>query len=112
MGRSTLNRCLAFVSTEALPRTSKASRGGFVDHVLNRGNGCSDVLNRDDDFAAFVNLMREAHEKVSMRLAGSWLLTKHFHLLLAVSDPQSLGLESSPPTGMQAKTKTGRMSPA
>jgi hypothetical protein len=45
-------------------RTSRASQGGFVNHVLNRGNGRSDVFHKDDDFAAFVKLMREAHEKV------------------------------------------------
>ena len=39
-----------------MPRTSRASRGGFVYHVLNRGNGRSDVFHKDDDFAAFVNL--------------------------------------------------------
>ena len=53
-----------------MPRTSRASRGGFVYHVLNRGNGRSDVFHKDDDSAAFVNLMREAHEKVPMRLIG------------------------------------------
>lgn len=51
-----------------MPRTSRASRGGFVYHILNRGNGRSDVFHQHDDFAAFVNLMREAHEKVPMRL--------------------------------------------
>ena len=61
-----------------IPRTSRASRGGFACHVLNRGNGCSDVFQKDDDFAAFVNLMREAHEKV---LSGFCLMTNHFHLL-------------------------------
>jgi hypothetical protein len=47
-----------------MARISRASRGGFVDHVLNRGNGRSDVVHKDHDFAAFVNLMPEAHEKV------------------------------------------------
>lgn len=65
-----------------MPRTSRASRGGFVYHVLNRGNGRSDVFHKDDDFAAFVNLMREAHEKVPMRLTGFCLMKNHFHLLL------------------------------
>ncbi len=46
------------------------------------GNGLSDVFHKDDDFAAFVNLMREAHEKAPMRLTGFCLLTNHFHLLL------------------------------
>jgi putative transposase len=65
-----------------MPRTSRASRGGFVYHVLNRGNGQSDVFHKDDDFAAFVALMREAHEKVPMRLTGFCLMSSHFHLLL------------------------------
>ena len=65
-----------------MPRTSRASRGGFVYHVLNRGNGRSDVFHKDDDFAAFVNLMREAHAKVPMRLTGFCLMTNHFPLLL------------------------------
>lgn len=65
-----------------MPRTSRASRGGFVDDVLNRGNGRSDVFHEDDDFNAFVNLMREAHEKLLMRLTGFCLMTNHLHLLL------------------------------
>ncbi|HMO14567.1 MAG TPA: transposase [Pirellulaceae bacterium] len=65
-----------------MPRTSRASRVGFVYHVLNRGNGLCDVFHQDDDFAAFVNLVREANEKVSMRLTGFCLMTNHFHLLL------------------------------
>jgi putative transposase len=64
-------------------RTSGASRGGFVSHVLNRGNGRSDVFHKDDDFAAFVNLMRKAHEKIPMRLTGFRLMPNHFHLLAA-----------------------------
>jgi|GEM_PF-3408712 len=63
-------RQLRWSQAAGMPRTSRASRGGFVDHVLNRGNGRSDVCHKDDDFAAFVNLMREAHEKVPMRLTG------------------------------------------
>lgn len=65
-----------------MPRTARASQGGFVYHVLNRGNGRADVFHKDDDFAAFINLMREAHEKVPMRLTGFCLMTGHFHLLL------------------------------
>ena len=59
-----------------MARTSRASRGGFVYHVLNRGNGRSDVFHEDDDdFAAFVNLMREAYNNVPMRLTGFCLMT-------------------------------------
>ena len=63
-------------------RTARASQGGFVYHVLNRGNGRADVFHKDEDFVAFVRLMQEAHEKVPMRLVGYCLMTNHFHLLL------------------------------
>ena len=59
-----------------MPRTSRASQGGYVYHGLNRGNGRSDVFHKPDDFAAFVRLMREAHDRVPMRLTGYCLLKK------------------------------------
>jgi REP element-mobilizing transposase RayT len=64
-----------------MPGTYRASRGGFVYHVLNRRHGLSDVFHKDD-FSALVNLMRAAREKVPMRLIGFCLMTNHFHLLL------------------------------
>ena len=65
-----------------MPRTSRASRGGFVYHVLNRGNGRSAVFHNEEDFAAFAGLMREANDKVPMRVTGYCLMANHFHLLL------------------------------
>ena len=65
-----------------MPRTARASQGGFVYHVLNRGNARNDVFHKPEDFLAFVNLMREAHDKVPMRLVGYCLMTNHFHLVL------------------------------
>jgi putative transposase len=63
-------------------RTARASQGGYLYQVLNRGNGRADVFYKDEDFAAFVSLMQEAREKVPMRLVGYCLMTNHFHLLL------------------------------
>lgn len=51
-------------------------------HVLNRGNGRNNVFHKEGDFQAFVLLMREAHERVPMRLVGYCLMPNHFHLLL------------------------------
>lgn len=79
-----------------MPRTSRASRGGFVYHVLNRGNGGNDIFQKDEDFAAFVNLMREAHEKVPMRLIGLCLITNHFHLPLWPQEEGDLSRTRSP----------------
>ena len=79
-------------STSGMPRTSRASRGGFVDHVLNRSNGRSDVFHQDDDFAVFVNLMREAHVKAMMRLTGYCL----------PSNPGQYGQRQKLPVGVGA----------
>ncbi len=65
-----------------MPRTARASRGGYIYHVLNRGNARSDVFHKDEDFEAFVRLMRAAHDKLPMRLVGYCLLPNHFHLML------------------------------
>jgi len=65
-----------------MARTARASRGSYVYHVLNRGNGRANVFHKDEDFAAFVGLMREAHERVPMRLVGYCLMANHFHLML------------------------------
>ena len=73
-----------------MARTARASQGGFVYHVLNRGNGRADVFHQDDDFAAFVELMNEAHEKVPMRLVGYCLMPNHFQLILLPHDDGDL----------------------
>jgi putative transposase len=56
--------------------------GGFCYHVLNRGNGRRTVFRKEGDFAAFLKLLREARERVDMRLLAFCLMSNHFHLLL------------------------------
>jgi putative transposase len=51
-------------------------------HVLNRGNGRSDVFHKDQDFAAFLQLLADANERLPMRVLGYVLLHNHFHLVL------------------------------
>ena len=65
-----------------MPRTARASVGGWVYHVLNRGNGRADVFHKPEDFAAFVALFEPACERLSMRILGWCLLPNHFHLIL------------------------------
>jgi putative transposase len=43
-----------------MPRTARASQGGYCYHVLNRGNARRTVFHQDGDFAAFVKLLRQA----------------------------------------------------
>ena len=65
-----------------MPRTARACQGGFGYHVLNRGNGRRTVFHKDRDFDAFLKLLREAGERVPMRLLAFCLMPNHFHLAL------------------------------
>jgi putative transposase len=65
-----------------MPRTARASLGGWCYHVLNRGNARNEVFHKDEDYAAFVALFEPACERIQMRLLGYCLMPNHFHLLL------------------------------
>ena len=65
-----------------MPRNPRASQGGYCYHVLNRGNGRQTLFHKNGDFAAFVTLLRQAGERVPMRLLAYCLMPNHFHLAL------------------------------
>jgi putative transposase len=50
--------------------------------VLNRGNARSEVFHDADDYAAFVELMVAACERVAMRIVSWCLMPNHFHLVV------------------------------
>jgi putative transposase len=43
-----------------MPRTARATVGGYCYHVINRGNERAQVFHEDDDYHAFVRLLRQA----------------------------------------------------
>jgi putative transposase len=65
-----------------MPRGARDALGGYCYHVLNRGNGRRTVFHQEADFAAFGNLLREAGERIDVRLLAYCLLPNHFHLLV------------------------------
>ncbi|MBM4048136.1 MAG: transposase [Planctomycetes bacterium] len=65
-----------------MPRTARASKGGVVYHVLNRGNAGAKLFYKDADYAAFVKLMIETKEVVDMRTLGYCLMPTHWHMTL------------------------------
>ena len=42
-----------------MPRTARASQGGYCYHVLNRGNARRTLFHKDGDFRAFVKLLKQ-----------------------------------------------------
>src|SRR6266705_2830343 len=64
-------------------RPLRASLGGCVYHVLNRGNGRRTVFFKDGDYEAFERILGEALEHVpGMRLLAYTLMPNHWHLVL------------------------------
>ena len=65
-----------------MPRTARASQGGYCDHLINRGNARRRVFRKDRDYEAFIKLLGDANERLPMRIIGFCLMPNHFHLVL------------------------------
>ena len=63
-----------------MPRTRRASQGGYCYHVLNRGNARRTVFHKDGDYVSFLKLLHEAGERTPIRLLSYCLMPNHFHL--------------------------------
>ncbi len=74
-----------------MPRTARASLGGWCYHVLNRGNARAEVFHKEQDYAAFVDLFEPACQRLPMRLLGYRLMPNHFHLVLWPHNDGDLG---------------------
>jgi REP-associated tyrosine transposase len=54
----------------------------MVFHVLNRGNDRRKIFDDRGDYEAFLRVMKEAQERVPMRVLAYCLLPNHWHFLL------------------------------
>ena len=64
-------------------RPRRIALGGFIYHVLNRGNGRLPIFHKDADYQAFLDVVAETQEHVpGMRLLAYCLMPNHWHLLL------------------------------
>src|SRR5688572_21647322 len=74
-----------------MPRTNRIAPGGWVFHVLNRGNARMDLFSKESDFRAFEGLLRETCEQFRMRLLSYCLMSNHWHLVLWPREDGDLG---------------------
>jgi len=65
-----------------MPRVARVSEGGLLYHVLNRANWRVPLFNTDGDFASFMSILTDAHQRVAMRTLGFCVMPNHWHLLL------------------------------
>ena len=66
-----------------MPRIRRGLADGGIYHVLNRGNGRQRVFHKDEDFAAFIDLLGQARARNPVKILGYCLIPNHFHLLLS-----------------------------
>ena len=65
-----------------MPRSQRATPGGMVFHVINRGVRRMRLFQRDADYAAFEAIMEETLELRPMRICAYCLMPNHWHLVL------------------------------
>lgn len=54
----------------------------MVFHVLNRANNRDEIFAKDEDYLAFLRVLRDVLEKKPMRILAFCLMPNHWHLLL------------------------------
>jgi putative transposase len=65
-----------------MARRTRGGDGGYVYHVLNRAVGRATLLDKPADYAAFEKILRQAWERLHMRLLSYALLRNHWHLVV------------------------------
>lgn len=80
-GEGVANRVYLCTFSE-MPRASRHSAGGFCYHVLNRSNARARVFHHPEDYAAFLEVMAEADDRLPIRLLAYCLMPNHFHFVV------------------------------
>jgi len=65
-----------------MPHRRLPGSTGLVFHVINRGIRRNRLFDRPDDYDEFLDLMRQAHDRVPIRILSYCLMPNHFHLAL------------------------------
>lgn len=73
-----------------MPRIPRGLVDGFVYHVLNRGNGRQRVFHKSQDYKVFIDLMRDAKTRYSVKVLAFCLMPNHFHMILMPTRAEDL----------------------
>jgi putative transposase len=73
-----------------MPRIARGLGEGIVYHVLNRGNAGQEIFHKEQDYRAFIDLMREAKGKFAIKLFAYCLMPTHFHMIVKQSVREAL----------------------
>ncbi|MBI4686037.1 MAG: transposase [Nitrospirae bacterium] len=73
-----------------MPRIVRGLGDNIVYHVINRGNGKQKVFHTEKDYGAFMELVKEAKERHSVKLYGYCLMPNHFHMAVEPDKGENL----------------------
>ena len=65
-----------------MPRRRRIVPGGYAYHVLNRAVGRTKIFRKEEDYAAFEQVIAEIHERLPTRLLSYCLMPNHWHMIL------------------------------
>jgi putative transposase len=65
-----------------MPRRLRYSSGGYVYHVLNRAVGRGRLFEKTGDYAAFEKVLRQAKQRLTMRVLTYCLMPNHWHVVV------------------------------
>lgn len=65
-----------------MPRRPRLAAGDLAYHILNRRVGRLPLFESPQDYAAFEQILAEAHEQTGIRLTAYALMPNHWHLLM------------------------------
>ena len=73
-----------------MPRIPRGQEAGYAYHVINRGNGRTEVFHKGGDYEAFLELLALAKARHSVKIFAFCLMPNHFHLVLEPSTTTAL----------------------
>lgn len=74
-----------------MPRINRVAPGGWVFHVLNRGNARQEIFEDDGDYLAFEALLGETAERFRMRLLAYCIMPNHWHMVIWPREDGDMG---------------------
>ena len=74
-----------------MARRIRATAGGMVYHVLNRGNGRMRLFRKGGDYEAFERVLAEGLERYPVELFTYCMMPNHWHLVVRPKTDEALG---------------------
>lgn len=75
---------------DTVPRRPRHATGGLVFHVMNRAARRLTLFDSADDYLTFVNVLREAQNRIPMRLLAYVVMPNHWHLVVRPEEDDEL----------------------